>query len=414
MIRPRGVALLIVAIVLFVLAGTTRVGWLLLFEAVLWGTLVVSAVMPWLATGDLDVGRRVAGRPDSDGKPGPMEGDALAFGIVLRNRGLLPCMLATVLFNCRGETLPPSRERLFLAWLGRGRDVSCSTRVVFPRRGRYELPPVKIETALPFGLFRKSVRMGESAQLVILSKVYPVGPLDTLGNAGPDELQPLPARTGEQTLGSRDYAPGDPYQHIHWRNTARLARLQTREFERIPEGSLTIIIGPHRSNTEGGEALEAAIKIAASVGDLVCRSGGTVRLVGGGIDRLTADRTDLLTELALMEDAGHAPWALAATLTGPTSVMAILLDSDTPGLEILTRFAEGGASITSVLSRSPEPGPSPAGDTQRLRGAGAILVECREGDVRAALADLAQARLGFSPGTIQRSSATGAIGLGGR
>ena len=99
----------------------------------------------------------MAGRPGSDGKPGPMEGDALAFGIVLRNRGLLPCMLATVLFNCRGETLPPSRERLFLAWLGRGREVSCSTRVVFPRRGRYELPPVKIETALPFGLFRKSV-----------------------------------------------------------------------------------------------------------------------------------------------------------------------------------------------------------------------------------------------------------------
>ena len=46
MITPRGTALVVVAIALFVLAGATGVGWLLLFDAVLWGILVLSAVMP--------------------------------------------------------------------------------------------------------------------------------------------------------------------------------------------------------------------------------------------------------------------------------------------------------------------------------------------------------------------------------
>ena len=415
MIRPRGVVLLIVAIMLFVLAGTTRVGWLLLFDAVLWGTLVVSAIMPWLATGDLHVRRRIVGRPDSDDNPGPVEGDVLEFEVALRNLGLMPCMLATVSFNCQGETVSPSRGRLFLAWLGRGQYVSCTTRVRFPRRGRYDLPPVKVETGLPFGLFRRSVHIGESAQLVVLPKVYPVDPLESLGNAGPAESQPVAARAGEQTLGSRDYAPGDPYQHVHWRNTARLARPQIREFERTPEGSLTIIIGPHRSRTEGDEAMEAAIRIAASVGDLVCRSGGSVRLVASGIDVRASGRAHLLTELALMEDTEEGPWEQPSTVGGSTSAMAILLDSDSVGLEAVTRLADGGASVTVVLSTSAGPGPSSAGDTQRLRSAGVIVVECREGDVPAALADLGKASRAtpdFSPGAGRFSPGTEVPGLG--
>ena len=56
MIRSRGIGLLLVAIIVFVLSGVTRVGWLLLFDAVLWGTLVLSAVMPWLATGSVKGG----------------------------------------------------------------------------------------------------------------------------------------------------------------------------------------------------------------------------------------------------------------------------------------------------------------------------------------------------------------------
>jgi hypothetical protein len=45
--------LLIAAIVLFFLAGATRVGWMMVLDAVLWGAIVISAAMPWLSIGRL-------------------------------------------------------------------------------------------------------------------------------------------------------------------------------------------------------------------------------------------------------------------------------------------------------------------------------------------------------------------------
>ena len=81
MIRTRGIGVLLVAVVLFLLAGATRVGWILLFDAVLWGTIVVSAVMPWLTLGRPDVKRRAARWDAQKDKPAPTEGDAVEFEI---------------------------------------------------------------------------------------------------------------------------------------------------------------------------------------------------------------------------------------------------------------------------------------------------------------------------------------------
>ena len=184
MITSRGIGLVFVAVLIFVLAGVTRVGWLLLFDAVLWGTIVVSAVMPWLASGKLQLRRRTVGWDGKDGDPGPTEGSTVKFEAAIRNIGWLPAIFVTVDYNCEGQPIDPDKELLFIAWLGRRRTISSTARVSYDRRGRYRLPPSKTWTTVPFGLFRRSRRLGEPTELIVLPRVFPIERLYALGYTG--------------------------------------------------------------------------------------------------------------------------------------------------------------------------------------------------------------------------------------
>ena len=342
MITPRGAALVVVAIALFVLAGATGVGWLLLFDAVLWGILVLSAVMPWIAVGHLDVRRRVLGWAGRADDPSPMEGDLVEFELLVHNRGLLPCIFVSVAYNLVGHVAQPYRERLFLAWLGARQTATAVTRATFDRRGLHELPAVSIETSVPFGLFRRSKRVGASTKLLVLPRVYPVGSLDSLGASGDTEPRPMSARVGEQTAGSRNYLPGDPWAHIHWRNTGRTGQPQVKEFERTPERSLVVAFSVKDMPRDGEDrATEHAARIAASLGDAVCRAGGIVRLLVDGLEVETSDRHRLLTDLALLQnipDAGTAE--LLARCPPSSDVVAIVPETSVGELEPLA-YADG-------------------------------------------------------------------------
>ncbi|MCH7787319.1 MAG: DUF58 domain-containing protein [Chloroflexi bacterium] len=391
MIKPRGIILIVGAIILFVLAGITRVGWILLFDTVLWGTIVVSAIMPWLAIGKLQVRRRVVGWDSEDGDLGPMEGDAVEFEIRLHNRGILPCMLVTVHYNWGIEAAEAGRERLFMAWLGRGRSLATSTKVRFGRRGLHSLPPVKVETSLPFGLFRRTKRVRETTEVLVLPKVYPIHRLAMLGETGDDAPRPLQARVGEQIVGSRGYVFGDPWQHIHWRNTARTAQAQVKEFEKTPDSSLVIVCDIGRMRQGSDDALEHAIRIAASVGDYVCRSGGTVKLRIGHISEETSDRHRLLKGLALLKgDESKGLPALLADVPPFSDVLAIVRDTDTEGIQTIAQLARSHHRVTAMILRGFEPDSTAYDMSEDSSLASIAVYECWPDRIPEALARLGQ------------------------
>jgi hypothetical protein len=59
MITGKGIRFVIVAVLVFLLARLTQVGWLYLMDAVLWGIVLLSAVLPWLGVAFLEARRRV-------------------------------------------------------------------------------------------------------------------------------------------------------------------------------------------------------------------------------------------------------------------------------------------------------------------------------------------------------------------
>ena len=136
----------------------------------------------------------------------------------------------------------------------------------------------------------------------------------------------------------------------------------------------------------GDEALEDAVRIAASVGDYVCRSGGAVRLLVGAIDAETGSRSALLEELALLQPTGNRSWhELIECLPPVSKVVAIVGESDAEGVQALFRLAGRRSRMVVFVLRDPRLSQAGREAVQMLRGTGATVVECRQGDVAGAL-----------------------------
>ena len=382
MIRPRGVSLILVAFLVLVLAGSTRVGWLLVFDAVLWGALVISAVMPWLASGRLDIRRRVIGWDKES--PGPMEGGPVEFESSMTNHGATPCMLLSIDLDLGGTTPEGGKDRLFLAWLKRGGVARWRSESVYGRRGLHELGPVKSETTVPFGLFRRTKKIESPAKVLVFPRVYPIKNLDMLGSVGSADPRAVRARVGELVSGSRNYVPGDSWQHMHWRNTARTAQPQVKELEKSTDDSLVIAF-----NATRGDSMEDAIRIGASVGDFVARSGRSVRLLAAARSEDTSDRVQLLTALALLEAVEEPTLqTLAQTIPPFSDILAIVEETDRAGVDALADLARSQHRVTAIVLRGYSDRVPDGDPVAALAAEGATALESWSGDLDGGIASL--------------------------
>ena len=161
---------------------------------------------------------------------------------------------------------------------------------VAPRRGKYRFRTLELATRSPFGLLERRVSIGEVAQLT----VYPaIGQLTRRWQHVHREASETRRGTRhdlstqqQEYHGLRDYRPGDSPRWIHWRTSARLGQPMVKEFEQQHEQDLAILIDPWLPRTkvsaEQREALEEAIKFAATVCFETCRHPGKRLLLGWG------------------------------------------------------------------------------------------------------------------------------------
>lgn len=342
-ITRRGIGLLIAALVLVFVGGVTRIGWVMLVDAVLWGGLILSAATPWLFAGRLELRRRAA-RWASD--PGPSEGEDVRFEYIVKNTGRLPVLMGTYRYGF-GPEVKVAKEQLFLAWLRSGRTTTVNSDVVFSRRGLHTLPPLTGDVSLPFGLFRRRPRLGAATQILVYPKTYPVAAGLAAGLAGSLDTRPAHARVGDQVIGSRRFTQGDPVRHIHWRSFARLGTPQVKEFEDAPDDVMTIYFSAHQL---GETLLEDAVRIAASLGAAICRAGRRVRVLGGSVESEYHNDEELLRDLAfLTPERGLALDGLAARVGPGSHILAIVSSDDEVSQARLAGLAGGGRQVTAVL-----------------------------------------------------------------
>jgi uncharacterized protein (DUF58 family) len=272
------------------------------------------------------------------------------------------------------EAVPPElgpSPQFVVDRLPGGRSATLHYRVHGGRRGRYRLGPLRLRLVDPFGLVLRSVVGADTAPLVVVPRVVPLGPGGPAGGhgGGGSGAHRSIAVHGEDDVSTRPYRQGDDLRKVHWRATARSGELMVRLEERPWRVQATLLLdtrsrghllarstpadrravaatGP---DTPPADSLEWLVEAAASIGTELITRGATVRVVTEGAELTGAHH-----------GAGLGPEELLDRLAGvgPSRLAGLA-----PGLGLLSRAA-GEGPVVALLGAV---GPDEAAELVRVR-----------------------------------------------
>jgi len=299
---------LIVAVVLLIAAFSTGLGFL--FYVVYLGLLAIggSYVLTRFGLADLEAGYRV------DHRQGHV-GEDMRTTYSISNASGLPKPWLEV-YNPTDLPVPlPGRALSLRSWAQR----SWIAIVPLTRRGTYRIEPMVVRTGDPFGFFEAAATVGRPTVVTIFPRVLAL-PRWRLPNAYLEGTHSAPERTLQTTplaTTVRPYVPGDSFNRIHWRSTARLGEIQVKEFDLEQTADVWIFVDLD-SRVQAGEGdistVEEAMRVAASIAHdaiLENRAVGLTtsghRLVSIPADRGPRQRQKIMQLLAAVEGDGRTP-----------------------------------------------------------------------------------------------------------
>lgn len=295
-----GLWVLLLAVVVFICAIAT--GWRLLFHLT-WLLLAVTAfgyLWTRLAFRGLLILR--------DSTQTRIEvGQTLRERLGMRNMSLIPKLWLEV----RDAGNLPGRSTGNIVSLGATSEKRWRRRTVCTQRGSYRLGPLRISSADPFGLFRRSVQIGTSRDLLVFPQVLSlhdfVLPALELPGGNVSRRRTFDSTPTVTTV--RDYVAGDSLSKVSWKATARQQKLMVKEFELDPVADVWMVLDLDRklhvlaANADRRQppdpqrmylnsTLEYAVTAAASVASTLLEKGRSVGLItwSGGGQVLPPDR----------------------------------------------------------------------------------------------------------------------------
>jgi len=271
---PEGLACLVLAGFLFLLATNLMAGWLFFLVAFLVALLLVGGVTALRGVRHL--------RVEVGPVPPAVEGGMVALPVLVQSsRTLRFVRLAAVVGGQRGETFLPVVER--------GTKRQSPVRLAAPARGVYALGEIRLISPGLIGMFRAERRLPARAEVVVRPRYQVVNdlPVGVSDNGGAEVPQ---HRRGYELFGIREYLPGDPARHIHWRSSARHRRLLVKEFEEPAAPILALVVDAERGQPPAD--LDAAARAAASITWTALQRGWQVTLLWCGADGPATVRGD--------------------------------------------------------------------------------------------------------------------------
>jgi uncharacterized protein (DUF58 family) len=278
--------------------------------------------------------------------------------VVLRLQNLSTLPTGTMLLEDRLPYALGSRPRLVLERLGRRQASSVAYSVRADVRGRYDVGPLVVRLADPFGLCELSRAFPSVDKLTVTPTVYPLPPVrltaDFSGTG--DSRTRSVAVHGEDDAATREYRHGDDLRRVHWRSTARVGELMVRREEQPWESRATLLLDTRRPAHRGEgptASFEWAVSAVASIAVHLREAGYRLRLVTDDVD---IDSTESEAEAAILDH-------LAEVKLAPRGDLSRLA-------ERLRRRTEGGLVISVLGLLSPQDVELVAG----LRGANATAI----------------------------------------
>ncbi len=148
-----------------------------------------------------------------------------------------------------------------------------SYKVEALRRGYYQLGPAIAETGDLLGLHRRFRRITDATYVLVLPKLIPLLGYDVASRRPVGEIKVSYRLQEDPTLvsGIREYAPGDPIRRIHWRASARVGKLQCKEYQPTSVAGAMLVLDMHEeSNPVHHEPVRGDLAVTAAAS--ICHS----------------------------------------------------------------------------------------------------------------------------------------------
>src|SRR5215207_5596157 len=298
------------ATILVIAAFST--GYPFLFYLLYLGILVVggSYVLVRLGLSDLEAGYAVSQLHGH-------VGDRMRVTYTLRNGSRMPKPWLEI---HNPTTLPGGLPGRAITLRGRT-ERSWLIRAPLSRRGHFRIEPLHIRTGDPFGFFEAAATVGQGVSVVVYPRIEAL-PLWRLPAASIEGSHAAPERTLQTSplaTAVRPYAPGDAFNRIHWKSTARHGEIQVKEFELEQTADAWIFLDLERS-VQGGRGeestVELAVRAAASIAGKALLENRAVGLTVNGhrqaivpVDRGSRQHLKIMQLLAAVEGDGTTPLA---------------------------------------------------------------------------------------------------------
>lgn len=221
------------AVVSFVAALLTGRDLLFTLSYLLGLLLIISFAWAWANLNWLHLSRLTRTRRTQVGRP-------LEERFTVENTSVIPKLWVEVRDF---STLPNHYASQVVNGLGPHQSFSWRATTMCRQRGRFQLGPIRLRTSDPFGLFPMEREILATSNVVVYPMTFdleqfalPVGILP-----GGDALRRRTHYTTTNAAGVRDYEPGDSFNRIHWRSSARRDRLIVKEFELDPLADIWVV-----------------------------------------------------------------------------------------------------------------------------------------------------------------------------
>lgn len=229
----RSTVVFALAVVAFVAGLVTGRDLLFTLSYLMGALLILSYAWAWINLNGVHLSRVTRVRRTQVGRP-------LEERFTVRNTTIVPKLWLEVRDF---STLPYHYSSHVVNNLGSRKSYSWRVTTICQQRGRYQLGPIRLRTSDPFGLFPMERDLSPTSNVVVFPMTFdihqfalPVGILP-----GGDALRRRTHYITTNASSVRDYEPGDSFNRIHWRSTARRDRLVVKEFELDPLADIWVV-----------------------------------------------------------------------------------------------------------------------------------------------------------------------------
>ena len=134
-------------------------------------------------------------------------------------------------------------------------------------RGEHQFQSVRILISDVFGFVKKEYTFPLDDRLIVEPHERSIKLSDGTVSfeSGPTMAETFRLESTNVATGVREYAPGDRFSWIHWKQTARNQMVMTKEFEQERSDSVLLVLDASSSGNKNPLAFEAGVELAASL-----------------------------------------------------------------------------------------------------------------------------------------------------